>query len=157
MIISGGQSGADLAGNEFAKDKKIPTRCYVFKGFKPVNPEDEKVLKRFKCVNIKVKHPKNYVACLKERTEYNVKQADATLIFASYNIQDTRGSKLTWQLCVKHRKPYAIAYIGDWETAIAQICGCIETHQPAVLNIAGERKLDRKVVRSLLVDAWKEL
>jgi hypothetical protein len=157
LIISGGQSGADLAGNEFAAEMGIPTRCYVFEHFKPVNEADLKVMQKFECIPIKVTRPEDYVNCLRERTIFNVKRADATVIFINRRLEETRGSKLTWKMCEHTKKPYAIAYLGDWMTAVDQITGMLMAHTPVILNIAGERNLDRKVVRSLLKDAWKRL
>lgn len=160
MIISGGQSGADLAGNEFARSRGIATRCYTFESFKPANPADEPVLDSFEKVLIKTES-NDYVRCLRDRTLFNVKRADATVIFINRPIHELgtffSGSRLTWKCCEAVGKPYALAYVGDWDDAVEAICKLIRTAKPTILNVAGQRLLERKIVRDLLRDAWKQL
>lgn len=157
LIISGGQSGADLAGNEFAKEIGIATRCYVFDGFKTDTDADQKLLEKFECINIKVQHSGDYVSCLRERTIFNVKRADATVIFLSVPLQETRGSRLTWKMCETLNKPFVLAYIGDWSESVRLVTELLDEKKPVILNIAGQRTLDRKVVKSLLRDVWRKL
>ena len=160
LIISGGQSGADLAGNEFAKEIGIPTRCYVFEKFHPVNMADEDVLKRFERINIKVEREWDYIDCLRQRTIFNVKRADATVIFLSiplHKLGSFSGSRLTWKICEYTKKPFVLAYIGDWPESVRLAKELIQDQQPTILNIAGQRTLDRKVVKSLLKDVWRKL
>lgn len=160
LIISGGQSGADLAGNEFARSVGIATRCYTFEQFKPANEADIKVLAGFENVFVKTES-NDYVRCLHDRTLFNVKRADATVIFINRPIHELgtffSGSRLTWKYCEATGKPYALAYVGDWDDAVVSICKLIRTAKPKILNIAGQRVLDRKIVRDLLRDAWKKL
>ena len=158
IIISGGQSGADLAGNEFARAQGIKTCCYVFEGFKPVNKEDEPVLASFTNLYIKVTRPDDYVNCLRERTIHNVKRADATILFINRPLEETRGSRLTWKMAEVMKKPLVIVHLSKYlSEGVEQISEFITLYQPKILNIAGERTLDRKKVIQLLERAWKRI
>ena len=154
LIISGGQSGADLAGNEFAETMHIQTCCYVFKGFKPVNKEDEPLLEHFQKLWVAMDRPDDYTDCLRARTIYNVKRADATIIFIHRLLQDTAGSKLTWKISDVLRKPFFVADIRYPKDAVNGVVDLIQQERPAVLNIAGERLLERKAIREILGAAW---
>jgi len=161
LIISGGQSGADLAGNEFAKyDVEIPTRVYTFESFVTSNGADQRVLEEFERINIKVTRPDNYVSCLRERTIHNVKRADATIIFLNCPIPELElnsGSRLTRKMCELFKKPCAPADVRYPAISSALILNLIQDYKPKILNIAGQRTLDRKVVRRILRDVWKSL
>lgn len=156
LIISGGQSGADLSGNVFATRHEIPTRIYTFEGFKPVEGKDERLLNTFERINIKVKYRNNYVAALNERTEFNVKRADATLIFVQQPIEQTRGSNLTMRLCRLNKKPYLVVHTGFPIQAIKYTREFLLKHKPAILNCAGERFLNKEDVLVILEKVWEK-
>jgi len=157
LIISGGQSGADLAGNEFAEEQGIQHQCYVFPNFIPDSNEDLKQLKKYSLLFVKCSDPEDYTKCLRERTIHNVRRADATIIFHSRPIEDTRGSRLTAKMCKAYEKACCIVSIHYPEDSAKAIVKFLQENKPRCLNIAGERTLYRHSVKEILVRAWKKL
>jgi len=130
-IISGGQTGADIAGIDAALELGIDYGGSIPKGRKTesgVLPE-----KYDKIIEL---NTSSYPV----RTEKNVADGDATVIF-SYSKMG-KGSALTAKMAEKHMKPYlhinleknsddeAVEIISDW----------LNTSKPDVLNIAGSRE-----------------
>jgi len=159
LIISGGQSGADLAGNQFAQTVGIPTCCYVFKNFKPVDADDRMIFDGMPQRNIKTSQ-ENYISCLRERTVHNVKRADATILFLNCSLHELgmySGSRLTWKTGELLDKPVVIVDVRYPKDAVRTITSLLQEEKPEVLNIAGRRSLQRATVRQILTDAWKKL
>ena len=75
-IISGGQTGADRAAMDFALENKIEIG-----GFVPKNrlAEDGRISEKY--LNLVETETEDYA----ERTELNVKNSDATLLFLTAN------------------------------------------------------------------------
>lgn len=135
-IISGGQTGADRAGLDFALEKGIPCGGYCPKGrIAEDGPID-------------VKYPltemasKDYLV----RTKKNVQEADGTIIFTLGPLG--RGSKRTMDFCTELNKPClwidgqddGVDYV-DSEFEFGQrIAAWIEKHDVQVLNVAGGRE-----------------
>ena len=71
-----------------------------------------------------------------ERTEWNVRDSDATLIF-SLAPQLTGGSKLTQEFCIKQRKP--CLHVHPELDAVRLVREFLERYPVKVLNIAGPR------------------
>lgn len=153
QIISGGQSGADRAAIDFAKKHKIPCKINIFKGFYPISgdlPDDVEI--EYVC------DTGNYSQNLRERTKYNVQNSDFTLILLNKNILFTKGSKLTYNECLKLKKDVLYidinTYIGSfhdktWSSGNTRVVRSIESAKEIikskniqVLNIAGQRELD---------------
>lgn len=155
LIISGGQSGADLAGNEFAESVGIATECNIFTGFRTQNYDDFKLLSRFKR-NL-VTNATSYIWGLRERTFHNVQKADATAIFVGRAIERTRGSSLTRDLCSTEEKPYVVLDVRNRKTSVVNLTTLLRSAEPKILNIAGERTLRRDLVRGILEDSWRLL
>ncbi|MDP2736089.1 MAG: putative molybdenum carrier protein, partial [bacterium] len=98
-IITGGQSGADLAGNVFAREIGIETEINSFAGFRPVRKEDWDLYRSFKRNNVVT--TSNYIYGLRKRTVYNVIHSDATLIFVRRGLETKGGSFLTRGICLR--------------------------------------------------------
>lgn len=96
-IISGGQTGADLAGLIAGKFMKLYTGGTAPKGYLTENGSNYD-LKKF---GVNEHKSANYW----DRTLQNVKESDMTLIFGDKN---SRGSKLTIKYCKKENKPFKI-------------------------------------------------
>ena len=70
------------------------------------------------------------------RTEWNVRDSDATLIF-SLAPELTRGSKLTQEFCIRYRKP--CLHIHPELDAVRLVREFLERYPVKMLNIAGPR------------------
>lgn len=148
-VISGGQSGADLAGNIWARSHSIPTFVRAYEGFKTFRIEDQKILESF--------DRNDYPECeatidgiekLRIRTRLNVKNSNATLIFIQQELQKCRGSRLTASLSKQLMRPYLVIDIRNYD--LFNLITFMERNKPEVLNIAGERWLDKKDVINIL-------
>jgi hypothetical protein len=93
-IISGGQTGADRAALDFALENN-----FEIGGWIPKNrlAEDGRIPEKYQ--NLRETETENPA----ERTELNVLDSDATLIFSHGDLKG--GSKLTLEMCDKHAKP----------------------------------------------------
>jgi hypothetical protein len=125
--ISGGQTGADRAALDAAAALGLPTG-----GTAPGNYWTER-------------GPDPSLAALglvaqgspDFRTERNVLDADATVIFATR--RDSPGSALTLACARKHSKPVVV--IDPWDPAAAgRLAAFLQTYAPGVLNVAGHRE-----------------
>jgi hypothetical protein len=89
---------------------------------------------------------------LARRTEWNVRDTDATLILSRGALSG--GSALTERLARRFAKPYLhvdLAALSPDE-AIARITGWLDDIDGAVLNVAGPRRSnDAESIRSLIV------
>jgi hypothetical protein len=109
-IISGGQTGADQGGLEAGRELGLATG-----GTAPYNYMTEcgpqmAALQTYGLVAGKY-DPRTYP----KRTEQNVKDADATVIFGNVN---EVGSNLTFKLCIKHKKTVALIEMHALESAV---------------------------------------
>jgi len=71
-----------------------------------------------------------------ERTEWNVRDSDATLIF-SLASRLTGGSKLALEFCIRYRKPCLHVHSGL--DAVSRIREFLKRYPVNVLNIGGSR------------------
>lgn len=135
-IISGGQTGADLAGLWAARLFNIPTGGKAPHGWKTSignRPQLEKMFDMCESSN-------GYHG----RTLENCEMSDLTLIFAS-NIKSP-GTKLTLHHCIKNKIHYQVFPLGS------DVCKCVDQtsdrvtaviknhiaiHDNSVINIAG--------------------
>lgn len=122
-IISGGQTGADMAGLMAGRALKIPTGGTAPKFWMTENGSKEKFLQGLGLVE----GPTGY----KERTRMNVRDADATVIFG---ITSSAGTKLTIRYAQMQGKlltknPTA-AVLRNW----------IKVNDIQILNVAGNRE-----------------
>lgn len=123
-VISGGQTGADIAGLSAAKRCGLETGGFAANGFETENGKRPDYAKMYNLVD---KHY-NYA----QRTVENVKASDATFVFAS-NISSS-GTRLTIQSCIKFDKRYLVNPTTD------EVISFIQSQKPKVINIAGNRE-----------------
>jgi hypothetical protein len=127
-IISGGRTGADRAALDFALAHGIPHGGWCPKGRRA---EDGVIPDRYE---LRETPSREY----RERTEWNVRDSDATVIF-SVGRELTGGSKLTAECAAKHGKPslhLAKAAQGDPAGRLREF---LSAHAVKVLNVAGSR------------------
>jgi hypothetical protein len=98
-IISGAQTGADLAGLDAAKALGIPTGGSMPNGFKDLEGKKPEYASKYGIVALKS-------ASYPARTLKNVQDADATLILATN--ANSAGTKLTIKYCNQMNKPCLI-------------------------------------------------
>lgn len=129
-IISGGQTGVDRAAFDFALENNIEIG-----GFVPKNrrAEDGRISSKYK--NLTETETENPA----KRTELNVKNSDATLIFSNGELAG--GSKLTREFAEEYRKP--LLHVNFSETSKAQAIektrGWLKIINCEILNVAGSR------------------
>jgi hypothetical protein len=129
-IISGGQTGADRAAFDFALKNGIEIG-----GFVPKNrlAEDGEIPEIYP--NLQETSTENYA----ERTELNVKNSDATLIFSHDKL--IGGSLLTKQFAELYEKPFFHIdfWVADFDYSVEKTRDWLESIDCKNLNIAGSR------------------
>ena len=135
-IISGGQTGADRAGLDFAIEAGLEHGGYVPKGRKA---EDGRIDDRYQLVELL---SSSYVA----RTKRNVEESDGTVIF-SLKSELTGGSELTRSYAIQAGKPVHHILDGGTEknrtallTEVWPLRNFVEKNGIEVLNVAGPRE-----------------
>lgn len=128
-VISGGQTGADLAGLKSAKAHGIPTGGWMPKGFLAQDRLHPEYAEMYGMRETQESH-------YPPRTALNVKESDGTLRFAGD--WESRGEKLTKQMTIQYHKPEMPVTVGScvlegWDRVIAWI----KENKIQVLNIAG--------------------
>lgn len=129
-IVSGGQTGADRAALDFAIRTGLP-----HDGWCPLGrlAEDGPLDARYK---LRETPSANYA----ERTEWNVRESDATVLFTS-RAELTGGTRLTGELATAQGKPLlhlCAAETGVLEAAVT-LKQFLADHAVARLNVAGSR------------------
>ncbi len=128
-IISGGQTGADRASLDFAIENDIPHGGWVPKGRLA---EDGVISSRYDVLETNS-------ADYHVRTQKNILEADATLIFSHGEL--TGGSALTQTLAQKYQKPCLhidLNILSEFEAAVT-ILHWLQQHGVEILNVAGSR------------------
>ncbi|MDD3474405.1 MAG: putative molybdenum carrier protein [Candidatus Dojkabacteria bacterium] len=154
-IITGGQSGADLAGNYFAKKHGIETEINAERNFHPLYDEIPNDIK----INIVSDKEGNKGGWI-ERRRFNIKNSDFTLILIGKPIQFTRGSRGTYNDCIKLKKDCLAIDIFRCEGGTPDVTKEVGWYRPVhsiniareiiksknikVLNNAGERNLNKQ-------------
>lgn len=127
-IISGGQTGADRAALDWAIDHGVPHGGWCPKGRRA---EDGPLPARYR---LQETPTANYL----QRTEWNIRDTDATVIF-SIAPQLTGGSLKTTALAARHQKPLLhLAYFNDAPNA-QLLREFVNTNHVTRLNVAGPR------------------
>lgn len=129
VIVSGGQTGADRAALDAAIEKDIAHGGWAPRGRWT---EDGPLPFRYRLQETASHEPA-------VRTEWNVRDADATLVVS--HGPPIGGSALTLDFARKLRKPALHLDLNEQtidETA-ARLRGWLQERRPAVLNVAGPR------------------
>jgi len=128
-IISGGQTGADIAGIDAAMANSFPYGGWLPKGRRTSDgPLDEK----YKLVEMPTRgYPK--------RTAQNVIDSDGTVIFQRGRLSG--GSDLTRKYAVKHGKPWLHLNMVEVnnDDAVVMLIDWIKENGIEVLNVAGSQ------------------
>ena len=137
-IISGGQTGADRAGLDFAIEKGLEHGGYVPRGRKA---EDGRIDDRYNLVELSTS---SYPA----RTRRNIEESDGTVIFSLERLL-SGSTKLTWDHANKLSKPVLHIYDTRKERIFNQDSLRLEiqaltdflcSNKIEVLNVAGPRE-----------------
>ena len=130
-VISGGQTGSDRAGLDAAIEAGIPHG-----GWCPAGrlASDGPISKDY---NLQETEEATYPP----RTEKNVREGDATVIFYR-GPELSRGCALTKGLCAKHGKPCLQLDVAkvDIEESSRRIKNLVRQHNVTTLNVAGSRE-----------------
>jgi Circularly permutated YpsA SLOG family len=135
-IISGGQTGADRAGLDFANEAGLEQGGYVPRGRKA---EDGRIDDRYRLVELP---GRSYAA----RTKRNVEEGDGTVIF-SLEIKLTGGSELTLSHAIQTGKTVMRISSAEIQRGkdsffkrVWRLRRFIERNGIEVLNVAGSRE-----------------
>ena len=143
-IVSGGQTGVDRAALDFALTHGIDCGGWCPKGRRA---EDGKIPA---CYPLTECNDKRY----KVRTEKNVLDSDATLIFKLGPL--SAGTALTARLAEKHHRPLYVFDLGESHRLDA-VLSWMSAHAVVTLNIAGPRESQRPGVGSRAYVLLKKL
>lgn len=125
-IISGGQTGADRAGLEAARELGLMTGGWAPSGYRTERGTD------ISLIDFGLRPGGSLI----ERTWLNVRDSNATVIFA---VRSSPGSDLTVKACRYWRKPYCVInpFLPD---AAAKLRSFLKKVRPMTLNVAGHRE-----------------
>lgn len=132
-VISGMQTGADIAGIKAAKDCEISVGGYMPLGFKTENGRHPEYQEQYNAQETK---SEDYLV----RTEKNVIYSDGTVIF-DYALSS--GSIKTKRYCMNLKKPYLYLTkneITNTEQCSKRILAFITENKIQTLNVAGNRE-----------------
>jgi hypothetical protein len=133
-IISGGQTGVDRVALDVALERGIPIGGYLLKWRKDENgdvlPDKYANMRETDTDDVKV------------RTELNVQNSDATLIFSHGPLFG--GTEYTERMTRRHGKPrFHVDFNAiDADQAALLVRTWLSATQPRVLNVAGPRASD---------------
>ena len=127
-LISGGQTGADIAALDVALKHDFPHGGWCPKGRRC---EVGIIPPQYKLVETP---SSDYL----QRTEWNVRDSDGTLVF-TFGANVTGGSLKTISFAKKHRKPLLHVWKGSEEPNL-KIQKFILDNEVKVLNVAGSRE-----------------
>jgi hypothetical protein len=127
-IVSGGQTGANRAGLDWAINHGIPHGGWCPKGRKA---EDGPI-------NAKYQLQDTPSSDCPQRTEWNVRDSDGTVIFR-VGKHLSGGSLKTLEFAIKHRKPHLNVSAACKDQAGQELKKWIQQNKIRVLNVAGPR------------------
>jgi len=129
-VVSGGQTGADRGGLEWAISRGIAHGGWCPRGRKA---EDGRVPDRYLLAETRS-------GSYRKRTELNVRYSDGTVIFTG-GAKLQGGSLLTAKLAEKHGRPWVhLCMDGGYEAAGAALRLFVIENSVRVLNVAGNRE-----------------
>jgi len=129
-VISGGQTGADVAGLAAAHKLGIPTTGWAPKGFKTEKGPKKILQSRYGLIE---DESRDYGP----RTVKNAHAADITFIFSPQ--QKSSGTVKTINACIKSGCAYVV-YTECNEATTRSILNYLMLMKPMVVNIAGNRE-----------------
>ena len=129
-IISGGQTGADRAGLDFAIRFGLEHGGWCPKGRRS---ESGQISSRYL---LKESHSSNYLV----RTEHNVLDSNMTFIFTFGDLNNSRGSKKTAAFCHKHNRPYILVNLQSSNSLVSGVMTQYMSKEHVTINVAGSRE-----------------
>ena len=145
-IVSGGQTGVDRAALDTALALGLPCGGWCPRGRRA---EDGEIDPRYPL-------QETPSADYPQRTEWNVRDSDGTLILTRG--RPSGGTALTITLARRHGRPVLVFDL-EQDPDPAEVPGWAEAHAVAVLNVAGPRESQQPGIeddaRDFLVDALR--
>lgn len=131
IITSGGQTGADRAGLDFAKSMGIATGGWCPRGRRA---EDGQVPPEYP---LRETQTSDY----RDRTQKNVEDSDGTIVFIDGSLNEESGSALTIKICKRYGRPclFVNFAVDKIDVAAHLIREFLRDHEIKILNIAGSR------------------
>ena len=126
QIVSGGQTGADRAGLDWAIEHGVQHGGWCPKGRRA---EDGGIPARYQ---LRETPSPTYI----QRTEWNVRDSDGTVIFSTVE-RLTAGPLRTLEFAIRLHKPHLHLHSGLGESAAGALMDWLRQNQIRVLNIAG--------------------
>ncbi|TAJ05752.1 molybdenum cofactor carrier [Marinilabiliaceae bacterium JC017] len=146
-IISGGQTGVDRAALNFALAHDIPCGGFCPKGRKC---EDGIIDEKYPLIETQTSD-------YSERTRLNLLNADGTLLL-TLNNQLGPGAKLTFDWCIKFRKPVLLLELSkDSEANGFRLTQWKLSYNVKTLNIAGNRESQTPGIYSATLQFLEEM
>ena len=139
-IVSGGQTGADRAALDWALAQGLPCGGWCPKGRKA---EDGRIDLRYP---LKETPSASYI----QRTEWNVRDSDATVLFSIEPVL-TGGSLKTLQFARKHEKP-CLHLHAELADQVQQLRNFVRDGKIRILNVAGPRTSKEPTVAQFVID-----
>jgi hypothetical protein len=149
-IISGGQTGADQGGLDFALKHGWPCG-----GWCPP-------ARRCETGRIPGKYPVTEVEAgdYHERTRRNIQDADATLVITRQGFME-EGTELTLAWCEENGRPFFRLDVSGPgfvpEEDVAALRGWMNSHRVEVLNVAGNRESNSPGIQALTLTLLERL
>ena len=148
-VISGAQTGVDIAGLKAAKKVGFEIGGYVPKGYK--QELGKKVPEEFRPV-LKEIDTGNYIKDLVTRTIKNLSEADLTLIFTrGREMSESKGTRRTIKELEKLNKPYKIIDLLEPPDP-RELARFMAKSNVRVVNIAGHRESKAKGIEKATTD-----
>lgn len=142
-IISGGQTGADIAGLHAGRILGLETGGWAPRGWLTELGPMRELMQSFGLKECKV-------AGYPTRTVMNVNDSDGTVIFGKFN---SPGSKLTSEACQINQKPcihFDVPFI--MQLRFGYLRNWIEREKIEVLNVAGNRESKNLGIEWLVIE-----
>jgi len=134
VIVSGGQTGVDRAALDFAIEQGIPYRGWCPRGgWAEDMPEAPGLLERYPHLR------ETPLADPRQRTEWNVRDSDATIVFVSPDAH-SQGTDFTLACAEKYAKPVLVTDPYDPASVVTILDWLRANPNIRVLNIAGPRE-----------------
>ena len=144
-IVSGGQTGADRAALDWALAHGVNCGGWCPKGR----------LAEDGPIDLKYPLKETSFGSYSERTEWNVRDSDATVVF-SITLELSGGSKETLEFTHKHDKPCLHLHSG-LPDASERLRAFLEKNKVKVLNVAGPRSSHESTIGAFVQWMLKEI
>jgi len=147
QVISGGQTGADLAGLIAARDCALKTGGWMPKGFLTLDGPCPELAQQF---GLQEHTSSNYPP----RTRRNVQMSDATIRFAQF--WHTPGERATLKFLLWYGKPYLDVSIGALPSP-ESVAGWLRANRVRILNVAGNAERTAPGIERIVVHFLREV